>query len=336
MVMIKADGYGHGMLKVAKAVAEAGAQWLGVALAEEGAELRENGINTPILITGPLCSPAEVVKYDLRQSICSSDDILRLNEQAISQQKYVFVHIKVDTGMNRIGIKGEEQLIEVLNTIKACPAVVAEGIFTHFASADGDEEFTHYQAAEFMKACATAERMGVKLIRHAANSAAICLYKPYHFDLVRPGIITYGYPPVEVENCSFKPVFSLKAAITFVKDIRPGDSVSYNRTFIADRPMRIATIAAGYGDGYRRSLSNQADCLIHGQRARILGNVCMDQMMADVTDIPNVVPGDEAVLIGGEGKNRIGADELARLANTISYEIMLSVTGRVPKIYINE
>ncbi|HOV69057.1 MAG TPA: alanine racemase [Clostridia bacterium] len=335
MVMVKANGYGHGIVEVSEAVTQAGAHMLGVAMAEEGVLLRENGINAPILIVGPLCSPGEVIKYNLRQAVCSVSDVKSLQQAAMETGGFALVHIKVDTGMNRIGAKHEQELSDILDELKRSPAVIAEGIFTHFSSADTDEEYTRMQAERFKKACELAEGRGFKLFRHAANSAATLLYPEYRYDFVRLGIIIYGYSPGGILASRFKPALSLKAGISFIKDIDAGESVSYNRSFIADKPMRTATITAGYGDGYKRAMSNNGYVLINGKRAPILGNICMDQMMVDVTDIPEAKVGGEAVLLGESGAESVWAEELARRCNTISYEIMLSITGRVPKVYLN-
>lgn len=335
LAVVKADAYGHGMVQVARAALQAGASHLAVALVEEGITLREAGVRAPILVLGAT-SPAEAqagVAAGLTLTVCDADMVHAAENAARLAGCQALVHLKLDTGMCRIGARTEEEVRAVLDTLAACPHVRLTGAFTHFADADGgDMAFTNQQLQRF-KALTALLPEGI--LRHCANSAAIHRLPEAAMDMVRAGISMYGYPPVATDM-PLEMVMDWRTEVTYVKDIQPGDTVSYGRTFTAETPMRVATIACGYGDGYHRAASGKAQVIIRGQRARVLGRICMDQMMVDVTDIPGVVPGDRVTLMGRDGGACITAEDIARWAGTISYEVLLAATGRVPREWLHE
>ena len=335
MAVVKADGYGHGMLQVAASALRAGADALAVALVDEGVLLRVAGVTAPILVLGA-SSPTEQmegVRHGLTLTVCTPEMIHSIQEAAEQQQYEAQVHLKLDTGMNRIGARNEAEVKAVLDALSNCPQVKLTGAFTHFADADGaDMAFTQKQLERF-KALTALLPEGI--IRHCANSAAIHRFPEAAMDMVRAGISMYGYPPVDTD-LPLKPLMRWTAQVTHVKDIGPGDAVSYGCTYTADRPTRVATIACGYGDGYHRAASGQAEVILHGKRVPVIGRICMDQMMADVSAVPQTQPGDEAVLIGADGEAVITAEDVARWAGTISYEVLLAATGRVPRVWLHE
>lgn len=341
MAVVKADGYGHGAYRVAQTAIDAGARWLGVAIAEEGVELRDKGIDAPILVLGGIMpyEAEEVVASGLCQTVFTLDVAKALSDASAKQGKNADVHIKVDTGMGRVGVRPGIELEQLIEGLLKLPGINITGMFTHFAESDAcDKAFTGGQISLFRQAVNQAESMGVgPLILHAANSAAIMDYSDARFNMVRGGISIYGYyPSNEIDNpqkIDLKPALSWKARVVYVKDVPAGTPISYGRTFTTQRSSKIATISAGYADGYRRQLSNKGCVLIRGSRAPVIGRVCMDQFMVDVTDIPGVAAGDEVVLIGRQGNETITADELAELCDTISYEILTSIGPRVPRIY---
>lgn len=341
MMLVKADAYGHGAVECAKQAQTVGIDYLGVAAVEEGIELRQNGINLPILSLGPIPigSEEECVKFDIEQAVGSKEEVERLSCFAQKNKKALGVHIKIETGMHRTGVRTGEELEKLLNTIKQSEYIKIKGVFTHFAQSDTfDKAYTDMQVKEFKKAIEQIKNfVGDCGIIHASNSGGILSYPEYTFDMVRAGIACYGYYPSAKtkKTIELKPVLSLKTAIVAINNLKKGESVSYGSRFTAQKDMRMAVIPVGYGDGYKRLLSNRGEVLLNGKRTKILGTVCMDMTMIDVTDIPAKV-GDEVLLIGNDGKNSITADELAEISQTISYEILLSFTSRVPKVYLNE
>ena len=330
LAVVKADAYGHGMVPVAKEALVAGATHLAVAITEEGVTLRQKGVDAPILVLGALTPDAAAltVEHRLTATVCSPDMVFWLQEAAEARGAEALCHLKIDSGMCRIGCRTEEEVAAVLAALAACPRVRLTGTFTHFADADGDDmAFTHQQFERFMALIAP---LPEGILRHCANSAAIHRLPETALDMVRAGISMYGYPPVETDM-PLRPFMSWESEVTYVKDVVPGDTVSYGRTFTADKPMRIATIACGYGDGYHRAASGKAKVIIRGKVAPIVGRICMDQMMADVSRIEGVAPGDRVLLMGAEGEGRITAEDIAAWAGTISYEVLLGATGRVPR-----
>lgn len=339
MAVIKADAYGHGAVEIARTALNSGATWLGVATPDEGRQLREAGIDAPILVLSGAMEQGMsiVVQNDLRLTVFNLGGLWRLDEEAARQGKRVKIHLKVDTGMNRVGVHKPKRLDDVLERIGQCRNLELEGMFTHFATSDeADKTFTRLQNERFLEAARAAEEKGFSsLLLHAANSAAILDLPETHHDMVRAGIAMYGcYPSEEVRRTvPLYPVMSWKTVILHVKKIPAGETVSYGRTFTTRRDSFIATIPIGYGDGYKRLLSNCAHVLVRGKKAPVIGRVCMDQTLIDVTDIPDILPGDEVVLLGSQGDQSVTADEMGAWAKTISYEILLSVSQRVPRLY---
>ena len=329
---VKADAYGHGAVEVSRTVLDAGADMLGVALVEEAIELRDAGINAPILLFG--CTPTEqipaIIEHDITAMICDLSFAQKLSEQAVG--KRMKVHVKVDTGMGRVGVQPQET-VDFTLALSKLHGLEIEGIFTHFPSADEDVDFTHRQITQFAEITQAVEAAGVHIpIRHAANSAAIMSIPEANFDMVRPGIMLYGLydSPKSIE---LRQAMTLKTKIAFLKEVSPGDTVSYGRTFTASRQTKVATIPIGYADGYNRLLSNKASALVRGKRVPVIGRVCMDQTMLDVTDVPGVSVGDEVVLYGSQGSEFISIEEAASLLGTISYEVVCSISKRVPRVY---
>lgn len=336
MAVVKADAYGHGAVEVAKTALYNGANWLGVAIIDEAIELRKNNIFEPILILGHTIEYKllQVIKYNITQTIFSYDMAKKLSNEATKIGKSVDIHIKIDTGMSRLGFLPTEESIEEIIAIKNLPYINITGIFTHFATADmEDKKFAKEQFEKYMWFIDKLEKKGVSnLIKHISNSGAILDLEEYRLDMVRAGIILYGmYPSSQVlKNINIKPAMSLKTHISYVKEIDKNISVSYCRTYFTNKKTKIATIPVGYADGYARILSNKARVFVNGYYANVIGNVCMDQFMIDVTHIPNIKEGDIAILMGQD----ITAEELASLQNTINYEIVCNIGKRVPRVYI--
>ena len=338
LAVVKANAYGHGMEPVAKAALDHGASMLGVAFCDEGLRLRRAGFTAPILLLGALEpeSANAAIENDLQPAVFDTDTLLLLQERARRQNKICRIHMKADTGMRRIGFVSPEAFIEALELLPACPNIAFEGLFTHFAVSErADQSFTLQQAERFGAFVEAAHARGYRPLLHAANSGAILNQPALQFGMVRGGIAMYGCHPAgaAAPDSPLRPVLSLTTRVVMVKDLLPGEGLSYGLTFAAERPMRVATLPLGYGDGYRRILSNRASVLLHGRRARQIGTICMDQMLIDVTEIPGAQVGDEVVLIGAQGGDCITADELASLCGTISYEILLGIDVRVPRVY---
>ena len=336
MAVVKADAYGHGAIPVARAALEAGAAALAVAIPEEGAQLREAGIDVPILVLGGVePSAAEaVVANGLTQTVFDAELVRALAAAGERTGRTARVHVKLDTGMNRIGLREEDEVRALVRLIDSLPGIELTGCFTHMATADGDgSEGTLRQLARFEALCgAIAQEHPAPITRHAANTASIFRYPQAHFDMVRGGIALYGYPPVP-EAKDLRPAMRWATRAVQVKEIAPGERVGYGGAFEATRPTRVMTVPVGYADGYRRALSGKGCVLVHGHRAPLLGRVCMDQIMADVTDIPGVLAGDEVVLLGAQGTDCIDAQEMADWLGTISYEVICSPGSRVPRVY---
>ena len=333
LAVVKANAYGHGQLRVSETALKAGAKWLGVAIAEEGEYLRENGITAPILVLGGVNERgAEAsVRHHLTQTVFDVNGVKQLSEAGKKLGLRPQVHIKLDTGMGRIGICSKEALSEVLEAIRQAGNIDITGAFTHFANADAaDDNYTEKQLERF-KAFSAMLPSGI--IRHAAASAALLRYPQTRFDMVRAGIVMYGYAPVEAK-ISVEPALSWKTEIVYIKTVSAGECISYGCTYQTTKPTVVATLPVGYGDGYHRALSGKAEVLVGGVRCPVLGRVCMDQMMVDVSAVPNVRIGEEAVLLGRQGNETIDAEQLATWANTIPYEILLAASARVPIIYI--
>jgi alanine racemase len=336
MPIVKADAYGHGIVEVSRYLIAQGIDYLGVATIDEAVVLREKRINIPILVLGSIL-PQETpifAEYNITPTITNLEVASHLDKIAAEKNRSIKVHVKIDTGMGRIGIWHEE-VMEFFLKMRQFKNLELEGLWTHFASAE-DSAFTELQLARFNFVLGGLKQLGFNFIYiHSANSTAVFKNRNSHFNLIRPGLVLYGvYPDISLrEIADLKPVMSLKTRIVFLKKISPGHSVSYSRTFVAERKSLIATLPLGYGDGYSWLLSNRGKVIVKGKRASIVGRVCMDQTMIDVTDIEGVNLGDEVILIGRQDKERVTVEELASLSETIPYEILCRISSRIPRIY---
>jgi len=333
--VVKADAYGHGAVPVGQTVLEAGADQLAVAILSEGLELRRAGITAPILVLGytPPVQASIVVKNELSQTVFSWQMAKALSDAAIFSDKKVKVHLKIDTGMSRIGILPKDAA-DFAASVASLPNVEIEGVYTHFATADSsNKDFCRKQFACFQEVLAAIAGRGIHVsIRHCANSAATIDIPETHLDMVRTGIIIYGLlPSTEVEKkIELLPAMKFKAQVAYMKELSSGTPISYGCTYITDSPRRIVTLPLGYADGWSRMLSNKGMVLIQGQRAPLVGRICMDQCMADVTDIPNVSLDDEVLLFGGQD---LPVEEVAEQVGTINYELVCMIGKRVPRFY---
>ncbi len=344
IAVVKTDGYGHGAVPIAELLEPRNYIWgFAVAAVEEAQELRRNGITKPILILGYTFREDYrwMAKEDIRPTVFKYDMAAQMSEAALAEGKKVFVHMAVDTGMTRIGLADTEEGAEEAVRIAALPGIRAEGLFTHFARADeADKSHAETQFSRYIHFLELLKEKGVEIpLRHCSNSAAILEMPGLAADLVRPGITGYGiYPSEEVSrrNLVLRPAMSLKSHIVYIKDVEAGTPVSYGGTYVTEQKMRIATIPVGYGDGYPRSLSNKGWVLIHGKKAPILGRVCMDQFMVDVTGIPEAKELDEAVLMGESEGNVLDVDILGKLSGRFPYEFVCNIGKRVPRVYIRD
>ena len=338
--VVKANAYGHGAVPVASYL-ENQVDYFATATIEEAVELRENGISAPILILGYV-SPSQygdLVEYDITQTIDSYAQALALEKEAARQNRKAKAHLAVDTGMTRIGFQVTEHDADEAAKIADLPHIELEGMFTHFSCADQeDKTYCSMQMEKYDKMTALLAERGVTIpLRHICNSAGIMEFDDHHFEMVRSGIITYGiYPSEEVkkERLDLIPALSWKSHVIHVKEVGPGIGVSYGATYVTEKPMtRIATVSAGYADGYPRALSNQGCVLIHGKKAPIIGRICMDQMMVDVTDIPDVQVEDVVTLVGTDGDETITIQEIANPAARFDYEMLCDISSRVTRVY---
>ncbi len=345
MGVVKADAYGHGAVQSARLLAELGIDWLGVSNISEAMQLRQGGIEQPILILGytpPECADL-LARHHITQALYSSDYACALSEAARQAGKKIDVHIKVDTGMGRIGFSPfVQEDFDLLCRLQHDPCLAVTGIFTHFAAADekGEgEDYTSCQFVQFTQFCDRLEKAGLKLgLRHCCNSAGILRCPEMQLDMVRAGISLYGLlPSADCRNdVKTYPVMSWRTVISMVKTIEPGQTVSYGRTFKAEERMKVATLPVGYADGYSRGYSNCGYVLVRGKKAPILGRVCMDQCLVDVSNIPDAAMGEVVTLAGTDGSERITMDQLAELSATINYEIVCLVGKRVDRIFLRK
>jgi alanine racemase len=342
MGVVKADAYGHGVDEVVPVLLANGVSRLAVSMLDEAIQLRNKGVEVPILVLG-YTDPRraeEILRHRVTQTVFSLDLARSLSDAAVRLDAEVRVHVKVDTGMGRVGFQAGFDAVKSVVAISALPRVVVEGIYTHFASADEpDPAFTLQQFERFMGIDSELGRIGVRIpIRHACNSAAMARFPQMHLDVVRPGLSLYGIAPKDCPGfgpggLELHPAMSLKSNLILVKDVPPGTPISYGRRFVTSRPSCIGTIPIGYADGYSRSLSG-ADVLVAGRRAPIVGRICMDSCMADLTDLPGpAATGDEVVLFGRQGGEEVTADEIADRMGTISYEVVCLAGKRVPRAY---
>lgn len=339
MAIIKADGYGHGAIPIAKVLCPI-VDAYGIAIIEEGIELRESGITKPLLILGvtPVPLYPKLVEYDIMPTVFSYEAAKLLSEEAKKQKKAAKIHIAVDTGMSRIGFSTTKESIQEIKKIALLDGIQIDGCFTHFATADEeDKTFTKVQLKRYCDFVLQLEAEGIKIpIKHVSNSAGIMEFPEAQFDMVRSGISTYGlYPSEEVDKdkLPLQPAMEIKSYITFVKALEKGVGISYGQTFVTKDKMIVATVPVGYADGYPRALSNQGYVLIRGKKAAILGRICMDQFMVDVTDIPKVQEGDIVTLVGKDKEECITVEELAGMSHSFNYEFVCDIGKRVPRVY---
>ncbi len=342
IAVIKADGYGHGAVPIARMVENYDYIWgFATATAEEALELRSAGVTKPVLILGFVFAEhyRELVAQDIRPAVFKLSMAQQLSEEAVSQGKQFAIHLALDTGMTRIGLKDEEESVETIRQIAALPNLKIEGMFTHFARADEtDKAAADCQLERYLRFAKKLEEAGISIpIRHCSNSAGIIDLPRANLDLVRAGISIYGiYPSEEVEKSRvpLKPVMELKSHISYLKEVEPGVAVSYGGTFVTKRRTRIATIPVGYADGYPRMLSGKGWVLIRGKKAPILGRVCMDQFMVDVTEIPDAAELDPVTLLGRDGDAMLPVEALSELCGRFPYEFVCDIGKRVPRVYI--
>ncbi len=339
LAVVKTDGYGHGAVATAHVLSEIGVYAFAVATIDEARELRTSGIRNPILILGYVFPNdlQDVIDYNVTSTVFSYDSAKMIADYAKKRGKTAKIHIKLDTGMGRIGFIPSEEAKEEIKKIFELPNIEVEGVFTHFATADeADKSGATAQAKLFEDFVDSIEADGYHFaIRHICNSAGVLEFDNNYDNMVRAGIITYGlYPSDYVDkSLGLMPALELVSHVAYVKEVGPNFTVSYGSTYVTDKNTKIATIPVGYGDGYPRALSSKGRVLINGCYAPIIGRVCMDQFMVDVTDVPDIAQGDEVVLIGEQGDNAITVDEVAQLADTINYEIICGINKRVPRIY---
>ena len=332
IAVVKANAYGHGAVTVANHLIQKGVSKLGVAYTNEAITLRESGITAPVLVFFDGDNIDAFFKYNLTPTVFDLDTARRFSAEAYRLNRQVPIHVKVDTGMGRIGFNIRKAPAEIMK-ISSLKNLKLEGLMSHFAEADlEDKDFANLQLAHFLSLVKELKQKNIHFqFLHIANSAAVLTMPDAHLNMVRPGIMLYGYGCCESEK--LRPVMSLKSRIVFLKKVPPGTSISYNRSFVTKRRSTIATIAIGYADGYNRRLSNQGEVLINGQRAPVTGRVCMDTIMVDVTDIPDVNYKTEVVLMGRQGKEQITADDIAKKTGTIPYEVLTSIGQRVRRVY---
>lgn len=339
--VVKSDGYGHGSVPVAKAVEDL--VWgYAVAAVEEGWVLRDHHITKPILVLGyvPEEEFESLVEQEIRYTVSEWKEVEILSKIAQKLGKNAYVHIKMDTGMGRIGLRSAEEILTLAQKIENLPNIVIEGIFTHMATADmADKTKAKEQIRMFKEMLQLLENNGIYIpIRHCSNSAGIIDLKEANIDMVRAGIALYGlYPSAEVnkENVCLTPALELKSIVSYLKTVPKGSPIGYGATFVTQKETKVATVSIGYGDGYPRALSNKGYALVRGKKAPIIGRICMDQFMMDVSDIPEIQQGDTVTLIGKDQNEQITVEELAELAGTFNYEFVCDLGKRIPRVYIS-
>ncbi len=341
MAVVKANAYGHGDIEICKAVINSGVDYLGVACVEEGIALREAGINAPVLVfsSAGLNRTDLYIQYDLEATIFDEPGLKNIRQSAEKLGKEAVVQIKVDTGMGRMGINWR-QAIDYITKVDQTPHVKIQGIYTHFAASDHlDKSFALLQLERFNQVLEELKEKEIDIpLKHAANSGAILDLPEAYFNIVRPGITMYGYYPSSQtsESIPLKSAMTFKTRVVYIKEIEKGESVSYDRIFIAPKKTLIASLPVGYGDGYNRLLSGTGEVLIRGKRFPVVGRVCMDLIMVDLGDDYEIKIGDEAVLFGAQGNDRITVNSISEKCNTIPYEIICWISPRVPRIYLNK
>lgn len=343
IAVVKADAYGHGAIDVAPVLLENGANRLAVAIISEALELRRSGIKCPLMILG--YTPPDLIdhllKYNIEQAVYTYEFAKQLSTMAEKKNKIARIHIVVDTGMGRIGFLPTDDSVEQVCKIYKLPNIIIEGMFCHFSSADEkDKTYTYNQVKKYDDFHEKLKEKKVNInMRHMANSAAIIDLPETHYEAVRPGIITYGYYPseqVNKENINLKPVMTLKTSIVQIKTLPAGEYVSYGRKYQTVKESVIATLPVGYADGYTRLLFEKGKVIIKGRFAPVIGRICMDQCMIDVTEINGVKVGDEVILMGEDENNKFTADTIGELIGTINYEVVCMISKRVPRVYVKE
>ena len=346
MAIVKADAYGHGFFEVASSLAQNGADAFGVATTDEAMQLRNAGITNPILILGVIFEDEfkKIIQNDIMPVVFDFQYAKSISDTAVTLNKTAKIHIKLDTGMSRIGYvcssdESCQKTVDSIMEISKLPNIQIDGIFSHFAKADETgREYTDLQFERFTHITNELEKRGLYIpTKHICNSAGIIQYPEYHLDMVRSGIITYGLAPsdeVDISNLGLKPAMQFKSVITNLKEIKIDTPVSYGGKYIAKPGTKIATVGIGYADGYSRVLSGKSQIIIDGKKVNTVGNICMDQFMADVTDVPDINIGDEVILFGTDGNNTITVESVAQLMGTINYETICVIGKRVPRVYI--
>ena len=340
MAVIKADGYGHGAAEIGQYIYDE-ADYFGVATIEEAVELREAGIDKPILVLG-YTSPSlygQNLKYDVEQTVYTMEAAEKISEEAVKSGRTARIHIALDTGMTRIGVSPDEKGLAFVQAVQRLPGISVVGLFSHLSCADmADKTYTREQLARFDFFVELLEKNHISIpVKHVCNSAGIMELDDHRYDMVRAGIILYGlYPSEEVrkEALELAPAMEWKTHVVNIMEPEMNRGISYGATYVTDHPCRIATISIGYADGYPRSLSNKGWVLIHGKKAPIVGRVCMDQTMVDITDIPDVKMEDVVTLIGRDGEERISVEDMADLSGSFNYEFVCDVGQRVKRIYL--
>lgn len=341
IAIVKANCYGHGVIDVVPTLLENGASILAVAMISEGIELRRNNINAPIIVLGytPLYLGEELINNDIDQTVYDFEYAKELSNLALTLNKKAKVHIAIDTGMGRIGFLPNKKTIEEISKICSLKGLKVVGIFSHFSTSDEkDKSYAQEQLLKFTNLLEDVKSIGINIpLKHFSNSGAIIDMPETYFNAVRPGIILYGYYPsneVHKDTLSLKPALTLKGKVAHVKELDEDMYISYGKSFKTDRKTVIATLPIGYGDGYSRLLGHDAKVIINGKFAKVVGRICMDQCMIDVTDVGNVKPGDEVIILGEQGHLRLNADDLAETLGTINYEILCMLKHRIPRVYI--
>lgn len=338
--IVKANAYGHGAVEISKALIEYGVQKLGVANILEAIELRENGVTAPIMILGVTESFAidAVIEHDVETTVSTYEFAKALNEKALALNKVCKIHLALDTGMGRIGFRNNNKSIEEIISISKMSNLDIESIFSHFSTADSkNKEYSNHQMDVYKFFIEELNKHNITFNKmHLSNSAAIMDIAQSHLDSVRPGIIQYGYyPSEEVIKYDFelKPILTWKTKILHIKEVEENSYIGYGNNFVTTRKSIIATLPVGYADGYSRGLSNKGHVIINGEMAPIVGNVCMDQVMVDVTDLSNVSLGDEVIVLGSDGDCIFNADNMASILGTINYELLCLIGRRIPRVY---
>jgi alanine racemase len=341
IAVVKANAYGHGAIEIAKTLVKCDIKRLAVANIVEAIEVRDNNIDIPIMILGISEDYAidSILKYNVEPTVSTVNFAKKLNEKARSLDKIINIHIAIDSGMGRIGFRNNENSILEIIEISRLSNIHIESIYTHFSTADSkNKDYSLKQLSIYKEMLDVLEKMGVNIPKkNLSNSAAILDLEDAHFDCVRPGIIQYGYYPSNEVNkkvLDLKPVLSWKSRILYLKEVEANEYIGYNQNFKTTKKTKIATIPVGYADGYSRGLSNKGKVIINGTLAPVLGNVCMDQIMVDVSEVKDVTAGDEVILLGSDGDVKFDAEDMANILNTISYEVLCLIGRRTPRIYI--